>query len=90
MEHHQLVIIPHLLEECEAGDLTTDRSDADDARGTWRSPLTLQPLVFKDSAADNNQKRSSIWAATISVITMGKKKPLLFTDAEEKLPNAKN
>lgn len=58
-------IIPHLLEKSEGGDLTADCSDA---RGTLRSPLIRQPLDFKEAAADNNQKLSSFWAATISVI----------------------
>lgn len=48
MEHHQLVRqrYPHLLEECEGGDLTTERADADDARGTLRPPRVLRPPCF--------------------------------------------
>lgn len=54
-------IVAQLLEECEGGDLTTDCSDADDARGTLRAPLILQPVILNWL----QQKLSPVRAATI-------------------------
>lgn len=58
MEHHQLVRqrYPHLLEECEGGDLTTERTDADDAPGTLR-PLRVLRFLKKKSCTGPKMRR---------------------------------
>lgn len=61
MERHQNVIhsYPTSWRSVRTGDLTPDRSDADGARGTLRSPLILQPLDLKEAGTDNNSQKLS-------------------------------